>query len=280
MIQIHSRQNSLRRHPVASYFALTFAISWLGALVVAAPSLMRGESTSKTTGLIIFPAMLLGPSLAGIILTRIVDGASGFRDLLARMSRARVPISWYAVLLVPPALILTVLFCLKAFLSARFTPNVFALGVLFGCITGFFEEIGWMGYAFPKMIRTHSALTASLLLGLLWCVWHLPAINYLGAATPHGTYWFRYFLAFTAAMIPIRVLICWIYVNTNSVFLAQMMHASSTGSLVVFSPGALTPRDETMWYAFYAVALWISVAIVLRSSGARITLLSGVSARP
>ena len=280
MIQIHTHKNSLQRHPVPSYFALAYAISWLGALVVAAPTLIRGESTSKTTGLIIFPVMLVGPSLAGIILTRIVDGASGIRDLLARMSRGRMPVQWYTALLIPPVLIPTVLFCLKATLSARFTPNAFALGVLFGCVAGFFEEIGWTGYAFPKMVHKHSALTASLLLGLVWCVWHLPAINYLGAATPHRAYWFRYFLAFTAAMIPMRVLICWIYVNTNSVFLAQMMHASSTGSLVVFSPVAVTPRDEAVWYGFYAVALWITVAIVLRSSGAHMRVLSGVSARP
>jgi uncharacterized protein len=274
------RGGFLQRHTVSIYFALTFAISWLGALVVAAPSLIRGEPASKAAGLVIFPVMLLGPTLAGLILTRVVDGASGMRDLLFRMSPARVPIRWYAPLLIPPVLILAVLFCLKALLSARFTPNAFALGVLFGCVAGFFEEIGWTGYAFPKMIAKHNPLAATLSVGLLWCVWHLPAINYLGSATPHGAYWFRYFLAFTAAMIPLRVLICWIYVNTKSVLLAQMMHASSTGSLVVFSPVAVTPRDETIWYVFYAAALWIAVAIILRASGARLMLVSAVSGRP
>ena len=52
-------------------------------------------------------------------------------------------------------------------------------------------------------------------MGLLWASWHLPVINYLGSATPHGAYWYALFLAFTVAMIAMRVLICWIYVNTN-----------------------------------------------------------------
>jgi uncharacterized protein len=263
-------RSSLRRHPLGVYFGLTYTISWLGALVVAAPSLIRRESIPKTAGLFIFPVMLLGPSLAGVILASVINGGSGIRDLLSRMSRFRLPARWYASLLIPPALILPVLFCLKTFVSVRFTPNVFAIGVLFGYVAGFFEEIGWMGYAFPKMIRNHNALPASVVLGLLWGFWHLPAINYLGTASPHGAYWFRYFLVFTAAMTAMRVLICWIYINTESVLLAQVMHASSTGSLVVFSPVAVTPRDEVLWYAFYAVALWTTAAIVVKCFGTQL----------
>src|SRR5690242_16789115 len=185
---LHRRESSLHRHPLAVYFALTFAISWLGAFIVAAPSFIRRESIPKTTGLLIFPLMLIGPSLAGVVLTRVIDGASGIRHLLSQMSRLRLPARWYAPLLIPPVLILAVLFCLKTFLSPLFAPNTFVIGALFGCVAGFFEEIGWMGYAFPKMIHNHNAQAASVVLGLLWGVWHLPAINYLGTATPHGAH--------------------------------------------------------------------------------------------
>jgi membrane protease YdiL (CAAX protease family) len=128
-----------------------------------------------------------------------------------------------------------------------------------------------MGYAFPKMARTGNALGAAVLLGILWSTWHIPVIDYLGAATPHGSYWLQYFLAFTAAMTGMRVLIAWIYTNTKSVALAQLMHASSTGSLVVFSPGGVTARQETMWYAVYAAALWLAVALVAASYGQELT---------
>lgn len=209
-----------------------------------------------------FPVMLLGPAVSGILLTRVVDGSAGLRDLFSRMRRIRVGARWYVTLLIPPALILIVLLCLKALVSPEYAPNRFFAGVSFGIVAGFFEEIGWMGYAFPKMARTGNALGAAILLGILWGTWHIPVIDYLGAATPHGAYWLEYFLAFTAAMIGMRVLIAWIYTNTKSVALAQLMHASSTGSLVVFTPGGVTARQETMWYAVYAAALWLTVALV------------------
>jgi uncharacterized protein len=108
------------------------------------------------------------------------------------------------------------------------------------------------------------------LLGLLWSLWHLPVVNYLGTATPHGSYWFPFFLVFAFAMTAMRVLISWLYTNTKSVFIAQRMHISSTGSLVIFSPPAVSARQEVIWYALYGVALWLVVLIVAKKFGTRL----------
>lgn len=259
------------RRPVVSYFALTFSISWLGTLAVAAPHLLRHEALPQLTGILMFPAMLLGPSIAGVVLTRIIDGKSGLRDLGSRLIRAKILARWYAPLLIPPILILSVLFCLKTFALPIYAPNFFLIGFLFGIPAGFLEEIGWMGYAFPKMRSRENALAPAILLGLLWGTWHLPVINYLGTATPHGAYWFPFFLAFTAAMTAMRVLICWIYANTKSVLLTQFMHVSSTSSLVIFSAPRASARQEVIWYGMYALALWLVVALVVRKFGKRLT---------
>jgi hypothetical protein len=113
-------------------------------------------------------------------------------------------------------------------------------------------------------------LGAGVLLGLLWGVWHLPVVDYLGTSTPHGSYWLPYFLAFIAVMTAMRVLIGWTYANTKSVVLAQLMHTSSTGSLVVLSPAGATAKQEALWSAVYAVALWIVVVfVIVKASGTR-----------
>jgi len=260
----------IARHPVAAYFLSTFAVSWLGAFAVAAPYLLRGEAIPKFAGLMMFPAMLLGPSLVSIVLTWLADGRNGLRDLFARMRRVRIPAPWYAALLIPPALVLAVLLCMKTFVSPDFAPNRFWIGIAFGCVAGFFEEIGWMGFAFPKMRRAENALAPAILVGLLWGAWHIPVIDYLGTSTPHGAYWFPFFLSFTAAMTAIRVLIAWTYVNTNSVALAQLLHACSTGSLVIFSPPRVTAAQESLWYGVYALALWLLVALIVSIFGKRL----------
>ena len=218
----------IRNSPVFSYFVLTFAISWTCALLVAAPELMHHAALSTRTGILMFPAMLVGPSVTGIVLARVVDGRSGVTDLSHRIFGRRIPARWFAALLIPPTLIVGLLFCLEKFVSSDYAPNWFVMGIFFGVPAGLIEEIGWTGFVFPKMRSQNTALGASILLGVLWGAWHLPVVNYLGTATPHGRYWLSFFFVFTVAMTAMRMLICWMYSNTSSVLLAQFMHVSST----------------------------------------------------
>ena len=259
----HRQQTLVRKHPVAAYFVLTFAISWSGALVLAAPVLVRHESLPKLTGILMFPVMLLGPSITGIVLAAFTAGRAGLAELTRQLTTWRFAPRWYAALLIPPLLILTVLSCLVAFANPAYAPNRFFMGLFFGVPAGLLEEIGWMGYAFPRMRSQANSFAPAVLLGLLWSTWHLPVVDFLGVATPHGRSWLSFFLAFTAAMTAIRVLICWVYANTRSVLSAQLLHISSTSSLVVLSPPRANPAQEVTWYLLYALTLWLVVAIVL-----------------
>jgi membrane protease YdiL (CAAX protease family) len=256
-------------HQVTIYFVATFAISWTGALAVAAPALMRGDPIPKMAGLMMFPIMLLGPCLTGVALTRIAGGASGLKELLTQMRRIRLG-CWYAGLLIPPSLILIVLLFLKTCVSSAYAPNKFFIGIAFGVIAGFLEEIGWMGFAFRALSAQRSELSAAVLIGMLWGFWHLPVIDFLGTASPHGSYLIPYFLAFIAVMTAMRVLIAWLYANTKSVLLTQLMHVSSTGSLVALSPSAVTAQQEAMWYGIYAGILWVVVALLVLKDGVRL----------
>jgi uncharacterized protein len=261
----------VQRHPLAAYFGMVFLISWGSGLIALVPKMIRGETIPSMSALLLFPVLVLGVALTSIILTWVQDGKAGVQHLFARIGVWRVHPQWYAVvLLTPPVLILITLLSLYAFVSQDFSPNFFPLGLLFGIFPGFFEEIGWMGYAFPKIQSNYSALTAGILLGMLWGLWHLPVVDSLGAAAPHRAYWLPFFLAFIAVVAAIRVLIVWVYSNTQSLLLAQLMHASSTGSLVILSPAHVVPSQETLWYAVYAAVLWIAVALVVKAFGSHL----------
>lgn len=161
--------------------------------------------------------------------------------------------------------------CSLRLASPDFAPNFFVLGVLFGLPAGLLEEIGWTGFAFPRMQHARGTFAASVLLGVLWSLWHLPVIDHLGTATPHRDAWVFYFAAFGAAMTAMRVLIGWLYANTKSVFLAQLMHVSSTGSLVVFSAPRVSSMQEAAWYGVYAIALWLVVLVLRHRLGSALT---------
>ena len=261
----------LQRYPVITYFVLVLLISYGSFLVVVGPKLLRGGTEQASDAeFILFPILDMGVLLTALVLTGVLDGRSGLRKLFARMGRWRVSPLWYAVaILTPPVLALAVLLGFSALVSPAFTPKLFLIGILFG-IPGIIEEIGWTGYAFPRMQARRSALAAALLLGVLWGLWHAPVVDYLGAAAPHGAYWLPFFLSFIAIVTAMRVLISWVYSNTDSLLLAQIMHVSMTASLVVFDPVGISPAQETAWYWAYAVALWVVVALVVARYGKRL----------
>jgi CAAX protease family protein len=183
------------------------------------------------------------------------------------MTRWRFAAPWYAILIVPPILVLAVLVCLRTLVSPVYTPKRFLLGVFFGVPAGLLEETGWMGFAFLKLTLRNNGFLSAIFLGLLWSLWHLPVINFLGTVTPHRSCWLPFFLAFALAMTAMRVLISWAYLNTHSLLLAQLLHISSTASLVVFSPAAVSGSQEVSWYAIYGGVLWALVLIIRAAFG-------------
>ena len=213
-------------------------------------------------GLLMFPLMIIGPVLASFALTAISEGQIGLKNLIHRLLTFRFSIRWYLIsLLIPSVLILTVLILLKSLLSTSFAPNFFPIGFLFGIPAGILEEVGWMGYAYPKMFTGHNQLSSGIKLGILWGIWHLPVIDFLGAASPHGSSLIVFFLAFCTILVAMRMIIIWIYTKTKSIPAAQFTHICSTGFLVCFGPARVTPAEEAFWYGAYALMLWILILV-------------------
>ncbi len=143
----------IKRHPVLTYFTLTFAISWGGLLLVSGgPDGFPNTKEQFERLLPLFiPVVLAGPSVAGILLTALVYGRGGFRGLLSRLFMWRVGIRWHAVAFLTAPLVLMAVMLALSLTSLDFIPGIFAksnkvslllMGIVAGLVVGFFEELG------------------------------------------------------------------------------------------------------------------------------------------
>jgi len=266
----------VKRQPVLSYYLLTFAISWGGVLVViGGPARLVGTpDASRFTGVLL--TTLAGPPLASLLLTAIADGSLGFRRLLSALLRWRVGVAWYGVaLLTAPLSVSVSLLVLSAF-SDEFTPgyltgsdqqNIVAITPVFavaaGLAGGFMEELGWSGFAVPRLLSRRGVVATGLFVGVLWGAWHFVS-NFWGSSEAAGTIpvvlWMASLL-FTF-LPPYRVLMVWVFKNTKSVLVMMLMHTSLITFWLISTPVALTPERQVTWYIVWGVALWLMVAVV------------------
>jgi len=252
-----------QRHPLLAYFGLTYVISWGGiALVLGATGFDLVNLRPLDTGLI-FVSMLLGPSVSGLVMTARLQGRAGLRCLWSSLARWQVGARWYALaLLTMPVVLLAVLWPLAAFLDPAFAPRfqwpLFAIGL----VAGGFEEVGWTGFATPRLLARQRLFMAGLSLGLVWALWHV-LVAFRQDVNTMGIAWLLEFAVFyLAALIAYRVLMTWVHANTHSLLLAVLMHASYTGWLFVLYP-ATSFEQGLVWQTAFAVALWLVVAVVM-----------------
>lgn len=250
----------LERHPVLTYFVLVFVLTW-GAVLLVAPSLPAPDSADSTTRVAILSIpMLIFPGLTAVGLTLILEGREGLRTMLAPLRRWQVETRWYAVsLFLMPFLVLAILRLLSTAISPAYTPILSLLG-LAGIAAGFLEEIGWTGFAVPRLLGRWRPLLAGLVVGLLWALWHGAADYAIRGETLAG-FWPITFALFVIPLVAWRMLMVWVYDNCRSLFVAQLMHFSYTGSLALFVP-ALERTEEALVYLLLVVALWVAVAIL------------------
>jgi len=163
----------VKLHPVLSYYVLVFAISWGATLIMVGPGGFVTTTATSPTFALVGLASLLGPSLAGVMMTGLVDGRAGFRELLSRLLRWRVGGRWYAVALLTAPLVTLATLVPLSFTSTVFLPAILTAddktslvlsGVAVGLIVPVFEELGWTGFATPRLRQRRGVLATGLIM--------------------------------------------------------------------------------------------------------------------
>jgi membrane protease YdiL (CAAX protease family) len=270
----------VKQHPVLAYYVLAFAISWGAILLVVGPGgFLATTSTSPSFALAGF-ASLLGPSLAGVLLTSLLDGRAGLRDLLARLRRWRVGARWYALALLtaPLVTILTLLMLsltspafLPAIVTAEDKASLLAFGIAVGLIVPVFEELGWTGFVTPRLRLRHGVLATGLIMGVLWGTWHLPL--FAGSAASSGAIPPAVFMAVMlfSWLLPYRVLIVWVYDRTQSLLVAMLMHVPIVVGALVLNAEAVSGEQMFLSIIANGAGYWLVVGAVALANGGHIT---------
>ena len=267
-----------RKRPLLFGFAVMFALTWPIEFWLVAAS--HGWMASSPPELL---AIFLGWGfvIAAVALTAVIDGSAGLRKLGRRLLTWRVGLRWYAVALFGFVLIDLVAVALAAVLSGA-SPDFSKVlahdlfgptATLWVFVVPFFlfdavsngEELGWRGYALPKLLQRHGALIASVILGLVWAFWHLPKFLVVGG-THEGFGWFL------LDVLAKAVLFTWLYQHTRgSLLLAILFHASINTS-AVFLPIMTAVTGESLAFALSVVIkVLVAALIVVRCGPAHLT---------
>jgi len=204
---------------VGPFFLLTFAITWGLQVpgVLAGWGVLPGDPRSYLP----FAGLgLLGPGAAALVFAHREGGRAGVKALLAPLLRWRVGLGWYALAVLPAVALGALLYLLN--LAGRHGPIAYLPtmgGVVFGVFVSVVEEVGWRGYALPRLQQRWGGFAASGLLGVVWYLWHLPM--------------------FAAVGVPLNLaLVMLLYFTGASLLLTRIVNGSG-GSLVVAVVGHL-----------------------------------------
>jgi len=219
----------IKAHDVLTFFVLTFLITfgtWI-PLVLTLPQ--RDMQYMTGGGRLLMLIGLWGPALSAILTAGITQGKVGLKDLFRRLLLWRVPGRWFLVVILGyPVLIL-----LTGLLFSQFTNEpirfnwsswsmILALPSFSLLLQGYFanEELGWRGFALPRMLGRWNALSSSIVLGVIWGFWHMPYFwGIKGISQPFP---FHIFLVY---IVSISILMTWVFNHTKgSVLIAMIFH--------------------------------------------------------
>lgn len=261
----------IKRNSVLTYFSIVFIISWGLIIILAGPgNLPIDAEQSKKLLPLLYILMLVGPSLAGVLLIGFINGKAGFIKLKARLLNWREGIRWYMVALLTAPILASVILLLFSYLSPEFNFSIFSFqektpfllsGIVIGLIVGLFEEIGWSGFVVPKLRLRYNIFMTGLIVGILWGAWHF--ILFWESDSFSGTLPLLILLGRLFAWLPpFRVLMVWLLDRTESLLIVILTHASLVFTTTVLVPMTLIGKNLLTWLILWGAALWIIVFVI------------------
>jgi hypothetical protein len=261
------RSPFMSKRPLVTYFTLCFVLTWgLAGLPILAPELARRIFGPPGVSNPSFYLAVYVPSAMGILLTALFEGRAGLAALFARLDPRRG--GWWVLitilLFVGAGLIAGLIDSLVTGgpaprLNWRFAPQILLVGVVFdpGPVG---EEFGWRGFALPRLLRRHNPLVATLILGALWAVWHLPA--FFVPELPQSGFNLPAFMLSTVAL---AIVISWLWLKSKGSLLVAI-----TAHLMTNHVSELTGvRLGAMQIAFGIAAVLLVITGQLAASRAK-----------
>ncbi len=263
-----------------AYFLLTFLVTW--SVWFAAAGLAAPGNTGFFGGR--GPVFLLGvfaPALVALALTAHAEGRAGVMRLLARIGHWRVGVRWYAFAIGFFAVIKLVAALVHRIVTDEWPPfgdtpvPLILAGIAVSTWAQAGEELGWRGFALPRLAEYVGLGGASLVLGAVWAAWHLPLF-----VLPDSGSTGQSFPAYLLQVMALSAVLAFVYWKTGgSLLLVMLMHASvnnTTGIVPAAIGGAVTPiflRGSLVAWATVALSWAVATLLLVRMRRADIQAL-------
>jgi membrane protease YdiL (CAAX protease family) len=249
-----SSDRATARVDLVAWAAVLFGLTGVAVVSVTIPGVNPEEEFSPG---ILFAAY--APALAAIAVAAVRSRVGGVRALLLPVLRWRVGVGWYLLAIVVPVVIVAVTSSIYAAVDGSGNTgrwegglSAVAIGPLIAGPLG--EEIGWRGFAQPRLQVAHRALPACVVVGLLWGTWH-----HWPVAAPGGAIEVLDDAAGYLRLVATAILYGWLYNSTRSLLLVMVAHAAHNLAIDLIP----TPDDATGLYHLWLAVGYAAAAVVV-----------------
>lgn len=258
----------IKQIPVLFYFTLACAVSWLSLLPIIGSDGFLGKTVPSDNQMpLLFAAMCAGPLVSCILSVYLVDGKDGFKKLASGLVKWQAKFRYYILALFTAPALTLLAFLLLSFFSPKFIPAIFSsegkfmiiIGGIIGALAaGFFEELGWTGFAIPKLRLKYNIINTGLIVGIVWGIWHFPLFM---IKDPAGVIPLSLLLMvrLITHLPAFRILMTWVYDQTQSLLVIMLMHMSLTASALIFQPTIESGVDIIISNLIYTILLYATV---------------------